>query len=172
MKRIILVGKAGSGKDFFKDYMRMEGHECDVSYTTRPQRKGEVEGVTYHYISEEVFNKYKLEGLFYEDVEFNGWKYATTKRDWVERKLCIKTPSGIAQLTDQDLEESIVIYFDVPLEERRERLLKRSDADKVDRRIAADESDFKDFKLFNIRITSPVFDTQVLDNVIYEFDLI
>ena len=33
-KRILLVGKAASGKDYFKDFMKNQGYPCDISYTT------------------------------------------------------------------------------------------------------------------------------------------
>lgn len=171
-KRIILVGKGGSGKDFFKDYLKKKGFPVDVSYTTRKKRQGEIEGETYHYISEETFEKYKKEGLFYEDVVFNGWKYATTKRDWEERKLCIKTPSGIRQLTLSDIEESIIIYFDIDRNVRFERLSKRKDADNVGRRLAADTLDFLGFENFHIRIQNENFNPRRLLQTILKYDKI
>ena len=168
-KRILLVGKAASGKDYFKDFMKNQGYPCDISYTTRPKREGEIEGDTYNYVSEAVFNAIKRNGLFYESVTFNGWQYGTSTKDWTEKKLCIKTPSGVKQLTDKDREESIIVYFDITLNAREQRLLKRSDADSVYRRIESDREDFKDFTLFNIRITNPTFDKWVLENLIYEY---
>jgi guanylate kinase len=171
-KRIILVGKAGSGKDYFKDFLRDQGHTCDVSYTTRPKRDGEVEGKTYHYITEETFNSLNDSGMFYEAVVFNGWQYATSVSDWKERKVCIKTPSGVAQLTDNDIKESIIIYFDIPLDIRKQRLSKRSDADKVERRLESDEKDFRDFKEFHIRITDPYYSPVVLKTMIFDYQQI
>lgn len=168
-KRIILVGKAASGKDYFKDFMRDQGYTCDVSYTSRPKREGEIEGETYHYITEEKFQELEKEGVFYEAVTFNDWRYGTTVEDWEQKKLCIKTPSGIAQLTEEDIQDSVIVFFDIPLENRRERLMKRSDADKVDRRIASDEEDFKDFKTFNIRVTNPLYNKWVLETLLFDF---
>ena len=43
-KRIILVGKAGAGKDYFKDFLIEKDYKPSVSYTTRSKRDGEVEG--------------------------------------------------------------------------------------------------------------------------------
>ena len=51
-KKIILVGKAASGKDYFKDYLTSKGLKPNISQTTRPMREGETEGKTYYYISE------------------------------------------------------------------------------------------------------------------------
>lgn len=171
-KRIILVGKGASGKDFFKDFLKSRGFQTDVSYTTRPKRQGEIEGVTYHYISEEEFSKLKQNGKFYEDVEFNGWRYATTVEEWNKKKMCIKTPSGIKQLKVQDIDESIIVYFDIDRNIRAERLAKRKDADDVGRRLAADTIDFKGFETFHIRVTDERFNPERLLKVIQEYDKI
>lgn len=169
-RRIILVGKGGSGKDYFKEYLRNQGYPVDVSYTTRKPRQGEIEGETYHYISEEEF-ELKI-GHFYESVVFNGWRYATTKVDWEERKLCIKTPSGIKQLTEQDIDDSIIVYFDIDRNVRFERLSKRKDADDVGRRLAADTIDFKGFETFHIRVTDENFNCKRLLQTIKKYDKI
>ena len=50
--------------------------------------------------------------------------------------------------------------------------MKRSDADSVDRRISADEEDFKDFNNFNIRITNPLYDTDILYETIVNYEKI
>lgn len=171
-KRIILVGKGGSGKDFFKNYLKKKGYEVDVSYTTRKPRKGEVKGETYHYVSEDVFNSLKSNSFFYESVTFNGWQYGTSNKDWSERKLCIKTPSGIKQLKPKDIEESIIIYFDIDRNIRAERLEKRDDADKVGRRLAADTIDFKFFETFHIRVTDERFSCKRLLKTIKQYDKI
>ena len=67
------------------------------------------------------------------------------------------TPYGVSKIKPEDRKNSIVIYFDIPLEERRERLMKRSDAVSVDRRLEADEQDFENFTDFDIRITNSNF---------------
>jgi len=51
--KVILVGCAGSGKDYLIDTFVSLGYKRGVSNTTRPKRAGEVEGLTYNYISEE-----------------------------------------------------------------------------------------------------------------------
>jgi guanylate kinase len=155
-KRIILIGKAGSGKDYFRDYLK-DSARLDVSYTTRPPRKGEVDGYTYNYITEEEFLAKKEKGFFLEAVNFNGWWYGTSNENWKNKNLFIMTPSGTLHVPKEDRESCTFVYFDIPLNIRRERLSKRSDSDSVDRRIKADEIDFKDLKDFNVRVTKPEF---------------
>ena len=65
---------------------------------------------------------------------------------------------------DCPLCDCIVVYFDIPLEVRRERLKKRSDWDSVERRIAADEADFKGFEDYDVIVKDPMYDPAELMN--------
>ena len=71
-KRIILVGPTASGKTFLRNRFEDKGFECDVSYTTRPMRPGEKDGVHYHFLEVKIFEEMIKEGGFYEWVEYNG----------------------------------------------------------------------------------------------------
>lgn len=154
--RIILVGKAGSGKDYFRDFLK-DHRVLDVSFTTRPKRDGEVEGYTYNFISNTAFNNMLLGEQFYEAVEFNGWQYGTSEENWYNAEVFIMTPSGIGQMSAEDRNTCTIVYFDMDETVRRERLSKRSDADSVERRIEADNKDFDNFSDFDIRITNPKY---------------
>lgn len=167
-KRIVLVGKAGSGKDYFRDYLS-QVETLDVSYTTRPARDGEKDGYTYNYITEEEFLEKKANGFFLEAVNFNGWWYGTSNSNWNSKRVFIMTPSGTTHIPEKDIKDCILVYFDIPLDTRRERLSKRSDADSVDRRITADEKDFAGFDRFNIRVTNPLFNAGQLHSVILNY---
>ena len=46
-KRIILVGKAASGKDHLRKKFESRGFKYAVTYTTRPPREGEIDGKDY-----------------------------------------------------------------------------------------------------------------------------
>jgi guanylate kinase len=72
-KRIILVGKAASGKDNLRKRFESRGFKYAVSYTTRPPREGEIHNEDYIFITDELAQKMIDEGNFYEYVEFNGW---------------------------------------------------------------------------------------------------
>ena len=155
--RIILVGKAASGKDYFRDWLASV-EELDVSYTTRPPRKGEVDGYTYNYVDENHFLAMRANNAFLEAVEFNGWMYGTSQFNWDTKTVFIMTPSGIKYIPKEDRKNCILVYFNIPMDIRRKRLATRSDADGVERRIEADEKDFAEFKDFDIRVTNPIFD--------------
>ena len=153
MKRLILVGKGGSGKDYARKILENIGFSYCVSHTTRPIRSDEVEGNDYHFVSEEEIDS----TIFYESVRFNGWFYGTSMYEFLNSDLFIMTPSGVAKLDPLDRKESFIVYFDIPYDVRRERLMERRDADLVDRRLDADELDFKGFTDFDYSITDPNF---------------
>ena len=57
-----------------------------VSHTTRKPRGDEEEGVHYHFVDEQAFNKIKSENLFLESAQVFGYWYGTSKV-WVENQL-------------------------------------------------------------------------------------
>ena len=160
-KRIILVGKAGSGKDFLRKKLESRNFNYAVSYTTRPMREGEVNGVDYFFISGRAADIMILNGEFFEYVVFNGWIYGTTIAQWRQyhdESVYIMTPSGLAHVGDEDRKECLVIFTDIDIEIRRTRLINRDmPGDSIDRRIEADEQDFKNFTNYDVRITNPDF---------------
>lgn len=155
--RLILVGRAASGKDFARQKLQGRGYTYGVSYTTRPPRSGEIDGKDYYFLTKEAFTEMIKNDEFYEYVEFNGWIYGTTKKQFYTNDIFIMTPKGISHLSPEDRAKSFIIYFDIPLSIRRERLMQRSDADKVERRIEADEYDFKDFQEYDMHVTNNNF---------------
>lgn len=166
-KRVILAGKAGSGKDFLRDYMVKEfGLSPDISVTTRPPRKGEVPGVTYKYITDTYYEQLRAENKLFEAVRFNGWGYGTLTHSWENSDVFIMTPSGVSQIPKEERKECFIVYLNIPQSVRKIRLQKRSDADSVDRRIAADEKDFLDFLDFDMTFSDPLFNAHKVSEII------
>ena len=156
-KRIILVGRAASGKDFARKKLQNRGYTYGISYTSRPPRSTETDGIDYHFLSKEVFEEMIEKDMFYEYVPFNGWYYGTSKGQFYTEDVFIMTPHGISLIDPEDRKNCFIMYFDIPLEVRKERLMLRNDADKVERRLEADERDFANFTDFDIRITNESF---------------
>ena len=157
-KRIILVGRAASGKDHIRKKFEARGFRYAVSYTTRPPREGEVDGVDYIFISQEEAQEMIKNDDFYEYVEFNGWIYGTTCDQFDEDHVFIMTPSGLAHLDEDSRKKSFVIFIDIDEAVRRERMaIRNMPGDSVDRRIEADRKDFENFTNYDIRITNPDF---------------
>lgn len=62
----IFFGKSASGKDTFMKQYVAKGFKPIVSYTTRPMREGEVDGVDYHFVDKATFDKYVSKGVIFE----------------------------------------------------------------------------------------------------------
>ena len=60
-----------------------------ISYTTRPIREGEQEGINYHYVSNEEFSQLVLENKMLEATVFNSWGYGTAINSLNENKINI-----------------------------------------------------------------------------------
>lgn len=76
---LVLSGPSGVGKSSVVSYLR-EHHPrlwFSVSVTTRPPRPGEVDGVDYHFISAEEFDRLRAEGELLEWAVFAGNSYGT-----------------------------------------------------------------------------------------------
>lgn len=158
MNKVILVGKAASGKDYARKVLQERGFSYGVSFTSRPPREGEVDGVDYIFLSKEKFEEIISKDGWFEYVEFNGWYYGTSKLQWEVDNLFIFTPEAVNKLSKEDRQNCTIIYFDIPVEIRQERLASREmPGDSATRRIAADEADFIDFSDYDIRITNPNF---------------
>lgn len=158
-KRLILVGKAASGKDYARKIIEEFGFRYCVSHTTRPPRNGEVDGKDYHFVSLDAMNHHYIPGnLLYEYVMFNGWIYGTSRKEFEGSNLFIMTPGGIKKMDPMDRKESFIVYIDIDIETRRKRLSERNDADILERRLMADEKDFENFIDFDHRITKENFD--------------
>lgn len=160
-KRIILVGKAATGKDFLRKKLESRNFKYAVSYTTRPPREGEINGQDYYFINETEASDMIERGEFYEYINFNGWLYGTTNKQWKQKAgeiVFIMTPSAIFNISEQDRKQCFIVYTDIDKETRKQRLLKRyMPGDSFERRLVADEADFENFTDFDLRITNPDF---------------
>jgi guanylate kinase len=135
-KRIVLVGKAASGKDHLRKRFESRGFKYAVTYTTRPPREGEVNG----------------------KVIFNGWVYGTSNSEFYSKDLFIMTPEGVSRIKPEDRQTSFIIYMDIEMSIRMTRLANRNmPGDSMSRRIKADEMDFTDFNDYDLRITNSDF---------------
>lgn len=80
----IIEGPSGTGKGtVIKEILARDPHiKFSVSVTTRPPRKGEVNGVDYYFISDEEYDRLKNEDAFYEYVDSQyGSRYGTLRSE-------------------------------------------------------------------------------------------
>lgn len=125
---IVLVGESASGKSSIeRNLVDNYGYKKIVSYTTRQPRQGEIDGVDYHYISENQFTKLQKEGYFAEVGEYNGWHYGTAKKDCISDKVAVVTPHGLRQLKKIPDLDIHAFYINVPRRDRLIKILQRGD---------------------------------------------
>lgn len=157
-KRIILAGPGASGKDHMRKLLESRGFKYAVSYTTRPPRPGEIEGVDYYFITKEECQQMKDDGFFYEVIDFNGWSYGTSLEQFYSDDVFIMTPSGLEHLGTEDRETSLVMFFDIEESIRKKRLEARvMPGHSVEARLQADRELFAGFTNYDVRISDPNF---------------
>jgi guanylate kinase len=109
-KIVIIVAPSGSGKSTLIKKLKSEYPQLieSVSFTTRPIREGEVDGVAYNFVTEEEFKAKIDAGDFLEWAKVHGNYYGTDK-NFVESK----TNEGVNLLFDLDVQgtDSFKAYF-------------------------------------------------------------
>lgn len=171
-----ILGKTASGKNMVsKLLVNNYGYKRIITYTTRPIRKGEIDGETYHYISDEEFKKKMEENFFIEYqsyvTEHGIWYYGTaqsdvdTVKDREEEYLLIVTPSGLKKIEEKLGYSLKSVYIYSNNKTIKERLISRGDdKNEAVRRIQQDNIDFKGIEVLVDRI--------VYNNIGKEIDVV
>lgn len=150
-KILAIIGEAGSGKDTLMQEVLKVNHNLHeiVSFTTRPPREGEKDGINYHFVSGEEFAEKLLAGEMLEAACFNDWFYGTgfdsLRSDCVN--IGVFNPEGIDSLMAHKNIELVVYYVIAKDKTRLLRQLNREENPNVDeiiRRYKTDKEDFCD----------------------------
>lgn len=141
---VILVGESASGKSTIEKILEEKyGYTKTVSYTTRPIRDGEVDGVDYNYISSDEFTDKFNNKFFVEVGAYNNWWYGTRAEQYSKNTVCVLTPHGLRQikknLKNQEELDIHTFYIKVPRRDRLIKILQRGDD--VDEAIRRNQSD-------------------------------
>ena len=157
-KIICLIGKSGSGKSTIEQKLcsDLEINQV-VSHTTRPPRKKELDGLDYHFVSDDYFEENKeefIEQRLYKVINPDGtkaiWRYGLHRNSVKEGlNVVVVDPNGYEALRKYFGKENVLPFFiDCSDITRLNRILFRGDGGnklEVMRRFAADEEEFKDF---------------------------
>lgn len=160
-KIVYIMGKSSTGKDtIFKELLRINKHNYKtiVSYTTRPIREGEKEGVEYHFTDEDGFQALKASGKVIEDRSYPSmhglWRYFTAddgQVDFSSNYITIGTLESFVKLRDYYGDSKIIpVYIELDDGIRLQRALnreKRQEKPKYEemcRRFLADSKDFSE----------------------------
>jgi guanylate kinase len=140
----VISGPSGVGKDALVTSLLQRDTQLrySVSYTTRPRRDYEVNGVHYHFVDRAVFERMAGEDRFLEWAEYNGNLYGTS-RDFVEESqrqgldVILKIEVKGAEQVRRRRPDGIFIFIAPPsLQTLVERRRERGDAES---RVTAEE---------------------------------
>jgi guanylate kinase len=78
----VITAPSGAGKTSLIDAIMRDDPslKVSVSYTTRAPRRGEQNGVDYHFVDDGTFLAMKQRGEFLESAEVHGYRYGTSKQ--------------------------------------------------------------------------------------------
>ncbi|HQF39981.1 MAG TPA: guanylate kinase [Opitutaceae bacterium] len=172
---LLLAGPAGSGKTTLCERLVAEHPEIErvVTATTRPMRPGEVDGVHYHFLTNERFDQAIARGEFLEWACVHGKNRYGTLRHAVFDRLAagksliaaidVQGVRSVCAVATQDpaLRRALTTVFVAPasIDELRARLAGRGDdpAD-VERRMQTALAELREADRYQHRIASTTRD--------------
>jgi guanylate kinase len=164
---LIISGPSGVGKTTITRGVERGVPDAvfSVSATTRPQTSADVEGVDYHFVTDETFEAMKARGEFLETAGIYGKKYGTP-RGWVLEHL----RRGRLVILEIDVQGAIQVKNQIPdafsifvLPPSEHALLdrlqsrRREDESAIQRRFAAAKSEIelaRSCNLYDLFITN------------------
>ena len=161
---IILTGPSASGKTAVCLYLQ-EHFDIKkvVTHTTREKRVGEIDGVDYHFVSVDEFEKLKKEGYFIETVKFNNNYYGTSKKEVKFDKCLAVEFNGAQTYASLKNKEIVIFYLKLSEELRKKRMMSRGDPEeKINSRIINDREAFT-LNEYITKIIDEEVDTEKLD---------
>jgi guanylate kinase len=149
----VITGPSGVGKGtLIRGLMeRLPRLELSVSATTRPPRPGEQDGVDYHFLSREEFDRLVAAGDFVEHADYAGRSYGTLRGE-LERRLAESVPLVLeievqgARQVRTAMPDAVQVFIAPPsLAALRTRLVGRGtdDGPEVERRLRVAEEELE-----------------------------
>ncbi len=169
----IVSAPSGAGKSsLVRALLEGDPHlRLSVSYTTRPPRPGEEDGVHYHFVTREVFLEMLGQGAFLESAEVYGNHYGTSQ-PWIE----VEMGRGHDVLLEIDWQgaaqvrrifpDAIGIYILPPSLEELERRLRdrgQDSAEVIARRLDAAREDMTHALEYDYLVVNERFDVALAD---------
>ncbi|HEY2437608.1 MAG TPA: guanylate kinase [Solirubrobacteraceae bacterium] len=152
-KVFVITGPSGVGKGTLIRGLRdrVPQLELAVSATTRPPRPGERDGVDYHFLTPEEFERRVAEGEFVEHATYSGNRYGTLRSE-LEGRLRRGVPVALeievqgARQVRRAMPEAEAVFIAPPSREAlRARLLGRGTdtPEQVDERLRTAERELE-----------------------------
>ena len=137
----LILGHSGSGKSTIRNALTSHGIKKIITYTTRPPRVSEVDGIDYNYIDQELFKKMDQDNLFIGTTCYVGNFYSTLKEDLEKNNnkdsdcVIVVDKEGVLAIK-KEFANARSIYLKCSRETLRDRMIKRNDhANDIEKRL-------------------------------------
>ena len=159
---VLFIGKSAAGKDRFSKEKVRDGYIPIVSYTTRPIRNGEIDGVDYNFVTNKEFEQLVSEGKIMEyrsyetcvDNKKDIWYYGSPRVDLsIGDYVGVVTVSGVwSYIKEYGAKNLEVIYLKADDDIREGRARNRGSFDEAEwnRRLKEDDKDFSSDKIYEL----------------------
>ncbi|KAH9386922.1 guanylate kinase [Nematocida major] len=166
---LVIAGASGSGKSTIVRHIlrKYSGlFRASVSYTTRIPREREVNGVDYHFVTQEVFLRKVQAGEFVEHAEYAGNFYGTGKEyscPGEEKVLLLEIEKKGVQSIKSSGMDAVYMYIYAPMSVLHERISQRAiiTQDELSRRLMKAKEE-------NMYGSTSEFDVLVENNLLEE----
>jgi guanylate kinase len=137
----IVTGPSGAGKgSVMRALLERDSHLSKVvTYTTRPPRKGEIDGFDYRFISLDDFHAMIQDGRVFEHEQvYQDYYYGSPRELFVEGRDGLIELDYKGRVKYQARHDQVVSIFLLPpdLDELKRRILARSEVSNLDARLA------------------------------------
>ena len=158
---LVITGPSGVGKGTLIRALleRLPELQLAVSATTRPPRAEEMNGVDYHFLSQEDFDRRVAAGEFVEHAVYAGNSYGTLRSELERPAACIVLEIDLqgARQVRETLPDALSVFIEPPsFEALVERLRGRgSDTpEQIERRLAAARDELAAAEEFDCRVVN------------------
>ena len=167
----VISAPSGAGKtSICREILALlPGLRQSISYTTRAMRPGERDGVDYHFVDLDVFQRMIGDGAFVEWAQVHGNYYGTARAILEEASaegadvLLDIDFQGAEQLRRSGLSGVFIFILPPDMEELRKRLASRNtdDEDVIARRLANAAGEIAEAVNFDYLVVNDVFEQAV-----------
>lgn len=162
---IVITGpSAGAGKDAVGRAVEKRGNFTRiVTYVTRDQRPGEVDGVDYRFRTRKRFLELKREGFFLETNQYRGEFYGTPKDETLRvikqgKDVLLRVDVNGAREIKERIPEAVTVFVYATMDEMRGRLIKRGregmeeikgKLSEAEKEMEEKDKDYFDYRVYN-----------------------
>jgi guanylate kinase len=160
----VLSGPGGVGKSTVVRALReiLQGWSVSVSATTRASRPGERDGIDYHFVTDEQFDRMIAEGAFLEWANFGGNRYGTLWSSVREplaagRSVLLEIEIQGALAVKKEFPDAVLLFLHPPsFDVLQARLRDRGtdDPERVRERLALAEWELAQSTVFDHQVTN------------------